>query len=137
MTIRDFADQNNKNIKTVINWITQGFMPGANLENNYIPNSARQPYTEAKGKAKKVQAIYFSIVQACKKRKHVFPGIYGITETEFNNYINQLINNGLITKRYEDGVTYYDATIEACKQEYKELMKFIATIATCVPKLSK
>ena len=33
---------------TVMNWIAKGYVPGADM--NYIPDSAREPYTAARAK---------------------------------------------------------------------------------------
>jgi hypothetical protein len=46
MTISDFATKVKTSEKTVIRWINNGYIPGASVENNYIPDSARKPYTE-------------------------------------------------------------------------------------------
>lgn len=107
MTIKEFMENNGlKHRTTVENWINDKLIPNASVENDYIPNSARIPYTKAR--AKKAESIYHSILKACRERKHVLPKIYKMSSEEFNQYINQLENSGLINRRIEDGVEYYD-----------------------------
>ena len=98
-----------KRKKTVIDWILENLIPGANLEEDFIPDSARPPYTKAR--AKNAKAIYYSIVVASSKRYHVFPRLYGICEEEFNGYIDRLVAANLIAIRITDDIVYYDATI--------------------------
>lgn len=50
MTISDFATEVKTSEKTVIKWINNGYIPGASVENNYVPDSARKPYTKARAK---------------------------------------------------------------------------------------
>lgn len=61
MTIDEYAQKYSvKKKETVIKWILDGLVPGADLATNYIPDSARQPYTNAR--AKSADSIYYSIV---------------------------------------------------------------------------
>ena len=103
---------NNYGIKkkeTVIKWILENLIPGADLVSDYVPDSARPPYTKAR--AKNVNSIYYSIVDASRKRYHVLPKIYKICEDEFNGYIDRLVNANLIEIRITDNITYYDAPL--------------------------
>ena len=60
MTIKEFMNNNGlKNRSTVEKWINDELIPNASIENDYIPNSARVPYTKAR--AKKAESIYRSI----------------------------------------------------------------------------
>ena len=75
MTIDMFM--NNYGIKkkeTVIIWILENLIPGANLATDYVPDSARPPYTKAR--VKDADSIYCSIVAASRKRYHVLPKTY-------------------------------------------------------------
>ena len=57
MTIDTFM--NNYGIKkkeTVIKWILENLIPGADLASDHVPNSARPPYTKAR--VKDVDSIY-------------------------------------------------------------------------------
>ena len=42
---------------TVMNWIAKGYVPGADM--NYIPDSAREPYTAARAKRDCANKKYF------------------------------------------------------------------------------
>lgn len=128
MTIKEFMNNNGlKNRSTVEKWINDELIPNASIENDYIPNSARAPYTKAR--AKKAESIYRSILKACRERKHVLPKIYKMSSEEFNQYINQLENAGLINRRTEDGVEYYDVSLYALKLKEEEMNKKITTIS--------
>ena len=67
---------------TFISWIKNGLIQCANLEKDYVPDSARPPYTKAR--AKKAGAIYVSIVKASCNRQHVLPKLYRRGDDEFN-----------------------------------------------------
>lgn len=124
-----------KNRSTVEKWINDELIPNASIENDYIPNSARVPYTKAR--AKKAESIYCSILKACRERKHVLPKIYKMSSEEFNQYINQLENAGLINRRIEDGVEYYDISLYALKLKEEEINKKITTISNFAVAVSK
>ena len=123
MTIECFAKNNNRKIETVLKWIYEGLIPGSSVDKNYVPESAREPYTDAR--AKSTEAIYCSIVNASNNRKHVTHKTYGLCENEFISYINRLINAGLIERRVEDGITYYDVTLLALDKKRKFILECI------------
>ena len=108
MTIIQYANKSNKSIETILRWIYEGRVPGASVDHDYVPDSARTPLT--KTRAKTAEAIYWSIVKASNEKKHVTHHTYKLCKDEFNCYIEQLINAGLIVKRKTDGVIYYEAT---------------------------
>ena len=120
MTIQEFAAAKKVKVKTVESWIEKGLIPLADLSENYVPNSARAPYTGAR--AKKSDAIYTSIVRASKELKHVLPSLYGICDEEFEGYIDRLVEAGFIERRTTDGVTYYDATLMASNTTDKAIL---------------
>ena len=124
MTIEVFMDNYGiKKKETVISWIKKGYILGADFSANKVPDSARPPYTKAR--AKKVDAIYLSIVEATRRRLHVLPQIYKICPDEFNNYITQLENAGLIVRRVSDGITYYDLAVSATRLNKKFILDAI------------
>lgn len=123
MTIVQFAEIKNKKIKTVLKWIYDGFLPNASVDNDYVPDSAREPYFS---RAKESSSIYYSIVYASSHLKHVSNKTYGLTIQEFNSYIDRLIAAGLIEKRIEDGVTYYDATPKVADKKKRFILDAIA-----------
>lgn len=119
MTIEEYTIKYRvKKKETVINWILEGYVPGSDLATNYIPNSARQPYTKAR--ARNANSIYYSIVKATKNLYHVTAEIYKLCEDEFNGYINRLVEANLIVVRVTDGVTYYDSPVpdKNCNQKF-------------------
>ena len=125
MTIDTFM--NNYGIKkkeTVIKWIMENLIPGADLVSNYVPDSARPPYTKAR--AKDAHSIYYSIVDASRKRYHVLPQIYKMCEDEFNGYINRLAEANLIAIRVTDNITYYDTPLPATNCNKKFILEAIA-----------
>ena len=64
MTISDFATKHTISERTVRVWIEKEYIPGANLNEDCVPASARKPYTKAR--AKTSDAIYCSIVNASR-----------------------------------------------------------------------
>lgn len=124
MTIEQFMNNNSiKRRKRVEKWIENGYIPNASLENNYIPNSARLPYVEAR--AKNAKGIYHSIIHATMLRKHVVPELYKISEDEFETYIHNLIDSGVIRIRTEDEVRYYDITYDYINLKEQEIFQTV------------
>lgn len=89
-------------------------------------------YPTPKREPKSVSAIYRSIVQATKRRRHVLPQIYDVCPEEFESYINQLIAVGLIVRRKTDGIVYYDATPKAINADDRTLMQIIRSVASTI-----
>lgn len=119
-----------KRKETVIKWILNGYIPNANLETDYIPDSARMPYTSTR--AKNAKAIYKSIITATIQRKHVVPELYKITKDEFDGYIRRLSQSGYIEIRVTDGIEYYDATLKANTFNLKEFLQFTQAVSAGV-----
>ena len=126
MNIETFASNNKRKRKTVEKWIKSGLVPNADIENDYVPDSARQPYTRAR--AKNTDTIYVSMVKASFYRKHILPVLYNICEDEFNGYVERLVHAGCLEKRISDGVTYYDATISANEINHRFILKALKAI---------
>lgn len=123
MTIDEFAAKKKKSKKTILKWIRDEYLPAASIANNYVPDSARVPYT--KTRAKNANAIYCSIIKAANECMHVFPKLYGISQDEFDGYIRRLVETGLIETRISDGVTYYDATIKSMRISREFILEII------------
>lgn len=124
MTIEEFMSNNNiKKRQTVIGWIEKGYIPRAEIDKNFIPDSARVPYTKAR--ARTAKGIYNSIVQATNKREHVMAKLYNLSEDEFNGYIERLIAADLIVKRVNDGITYYDATLQGASYNENQILNAV------------
>ncbi len=132
MTIEQFAKNKNTSKKKVIKWIEKGLIPQADLKENYVPDSARKPYTQAR--AKKASSIYHSIIKASNSRYHVLPQLYGMDEKEFNVYINNLVEAGILTIRESDGVRYYDVTFQYQSIKGDKLNKIIGTLVESAAK---
>ncbi len=131
MTIDTFMSNYGMRTKnTVVKWILDGLIPCANLDQDYVPDSARPPYTKAR--AKNTNSIYCSIVNASIKRCHVLPKIYKICEDEFNGYINRLVEANLISIRISDDITYYDATPTASRYNKKLILKAIESCTRAI-----
>lgn len=127
MNIDKFASNNGIKRKTIEKWIQNGLIPNADLEKNYVPDSARQPFTKAR--AKNANAIYVSMVKASFERKHILPVLYKICEDEFNGYTERLVQAGCIKERESDGVTYYDATIQSKNIRKSFILKALKAIS--------
>ena len=78
-------------------------------EPDYIPNSARRPYTLAR--AKKGTSLIKSILRGLDMGYGVNASIYGISEEQFQAIIQSLIDQEFVISHIEDGITYYDITI--------------------------
>lgn len=134
MTIKDYSIRCNVSEKAAKQWIQKGYVPGADLENDYVPDSARSPYTEARVKVKLSTSVFSSIMKATLKGKHVVPSLYNMCQEEFDSYINQLVEAGLISIRITDGITYYDPTLKAEEKNKNELK---AIFKECLEAISK
>lgn len=112
--------------KYVERWIEQDLIPGIekgeSLVDTKFPDSARRPYCEGSLKpglpADKIRA---HIVKACIQRKHITKDICFASQGEFDCYICDLEKAGLITKRIEDGIVYYDSTLKSDTYNEKSL----------------
>lgn len=138
MTIEEFAKKNKTNKERVKKWIKKDLIPGADIESDFIPNSAKPPYTRAK--AEKPASVLKSIVKATAKGYHVMPSLYNKCPEEFESYINQLVKSDLIAVRETDGITYYDPTVQSLSYNEKQISdkiklitQSIAPIAPFVP----
>ena len=137
MNIEEFANSCNTSIKTAKKWIDSGYILSAVKKGNdyFILDSARQPYT--KTRAKTGSAIIKSILTACDKRYWIGNALYGITEKEFQSYIEQLEKEGYIIPLILDGVKYYNITTKGIeylcnKSKLKKLGEHIIPIISNV-----
>lgn len=135
MTIKEFAKRCGVTVATAKQWIKKGYIPEANLEEDYVPNSAKSPYTVARAKIKFPRSIFHSIIKATLDGKHVLPSLYGMSEEEFDGYIEQLSEAGLIRIRVTDGITYYDPTLEAAQKSQEDFKKTIIMLVEALTKV--
>ena len=96
-------------------WIDHDMIPGIikgdTLDKTLFPDSARRPYCSRALKTNlSADKIRAHIVKACIERKHITKEICFASSGEFNGFICDLENAGLILRRVEDGITYYDST---------------------------
>ena len=121
MTVSEFQSRCKKSVKTIHSWLRQGYLPGAVQDPATgewdIPEHAREPYTGTR--AKTARATCASMVQAANRRQHIVPALYHLDPSEFEGYIDALVDADLLCRRTVDGVTYYDATLKG--QEYASL----------------
>ncbi len=127
MTIEQFSSLKNVKIQTVRKWVKEGLIPKADIEKNFVPDSARCPFTNAR--AKNTKAIYISMVKAAYNKKHILPVLYGICDDEFDGYVHRLIQAGFLEKRIRDGVVYYDATIKAGEINQRFILEAIKAVS--------
>ena len=121
--------------KYVEDWLSKDLIPGVAKDENtgelLFPNSARRPYKMCS--TYNVNRIYANIIKASSIQRHVTNKTFSLTQSEFESYINALINDGFIQKREEDGVTYYDATRKSKEQRDKkiiDIMKMLTELTT-------
>lgn len=114
MNIKEAAIKFNKTQDTIKKWCENGLIRGIKTDEvtgeYIIPNSAKEPYTCRRAKG---DAIYKSIVVAVLNDYDVMAKLYGISESEFEKYITQLISAGVIDT-YTDkdtGILYYCKTL--------------------------
>lgn len=128
ISIASFMDRNHISKERIVaNWIERGLIPGADAEHGMVPESARPPYTKAR--AKSANAIYYSILQASRQRRHVMPQLYGMCQAEFDGYIDRLVFAELLVRRETDGITYYDVTLTGADATKQVIFESIGRIA--------
>lgn len=114
LSMKEFMKKVNISKKRyVLDWIEKDLIPGVQRANNdeyLFPESARRPYIARCSNKASAKTIRASIVNACIKRRHISPSTYNLSDSEFESCINDLISCGLIVRREEDGIIYYDST---------------------------
>ncbi len=109
MTPNEYMERYGIKKRRLTEWAKTGLIPGADLANNYIPDSARKPYTCTR--ARKPKAIYKSILKATEQGQHVLPVIFKICQDEFDGYIKRLEEAGKIIVRTTENIEYYDLPV--------------------------
>ena len=121
LSVEEFAKKVGVSEDTVLKWIKKELIPGTVPDEEtgkmLIPNSARRPYFPRCMKKAAADTIRASIINACIKRRHVSEKTYNMNKGEFEKIIENLEKADLITRRVEDGITYYDSTPKS--DEYK------------------
>ena len=117
MTIKEFAQEKNVLDSTVRAWCDKHLIRGAKLDEKTgqydIPSSAKVPYTQ--NRAYKGDKIYISIVRAIMNEFDVCAKLYKIHEDEFEGYIDDLVETGIIAKYIakDTGIEYYRQTLKS------------------------
>ena len=131
-TIEQFTTEVNKRLQTVQAWIKNGLVNGAKFENGeyIISDQAWPPYTRAS--KKNAGTIRKGIVIGCKRRLSVNARVFGISDSEFSVYANQLVALDLIEKHEVDGIEYYYSTPKADGLSDSQIYKAMKGLAETV-----
>ncbi len=136
ITVNEFRENfglREKNLTIIDNWIKPGYIPGAFISPETgewkIPDEAWPPY---KTTIKPNGDFYTSIATACCNRRRPCYQLYKLPESEFNSYVQKLIEAKVIYSEEIDGIDYYRPTIEAQanyrKNNRNALKKFVYTM---------
>lgn len=115
--LQDVVSKTNKPRRTLVEWCKKKYIREAYFEteiNDYaVPKNYKLPYTQ-RGKAVG-EGIYTSIVKGIIGGYDVCGDLYGLSESEFEAYMNELISAGVVETfcDKETGVTYYKQTINS------------------------
>ena len=128
--------------KYVERWIEQnlipGIEPGESLADTKFPDSARRPYCEGSLKPElSADKIRAHIVRACIQRRHITKDTCYASQGEFDGYICDLEQAGLITKRLEDGIVYYDSTLKSDTYTGKSLQVIRQFVCDAIEAVTK
>lgn len=139
MTISEFKNRFDlkESEASILKWLNEGYIPGAIMNEETqawdIPEDAWPPYTKAR--AKNTDSIYKSIVKACTVRRHVFANLYKISENEFQQYINQLAEIGVISVVKSKEMVHYYATLKS--EEFLANKKPTEFIKDCLAQMAE
>ena len=143
MTLQEYAVKYHKKERTILEYLKQGFILGAQeTETGWdIPEDAKLPYTSNRVKPTSDQGTIFkSILRGIYEGKAVSPGIFHMTEEEFSGYINLLIQKGWIveSKLSRDVPTYIVTSIgnTAREESAKKVATFLNSVAIPVTNLA-
>ncbi len=133
MTIKEYINKTGVTKRVYVeDWVKKDLIPAVKEDENtgelIFPNSARRPYRPRLKPNAKATAIRASISNACLKREYISCRIYNLSIGEFESLVDDLVMSGLICKRVEDGIVYYDTTpkSDSCREKtIKDISKFI------------
>ena len=123
MTISETANIFGVNEDTVLDWCQKNLIRGLRLNdaNEYvIPSSVKRPYTGSRSKG---DAIYTSIVKAILNGFDVTASLYNLSETEFEVYVSQLKEAGIIGSYVDEEtkIEYFCRTLKS--SDFSKLRK--------------
>lgn len=137
MDCREFmAREGVRKRSTVMKWLDKELIPGVayneETEQWEFAESSRRPHTvrlKAKADANKIRA---SMVYACVKRHHINAAMYHMSQSEFNAFVADLEEAGLIKIRKEGPWVYYDSTLKSESYRGKTFTQIERLIKTCL-----
>ena len=133
MNIQETAEKFGIDERTVANWCKKRLIRGLSQSNTgefFIPQSVKQPYTKNRSKG---DAIYTSIVKGTMGGFDVTASLYGLGEAEFEKFIQQLKDAGVIDSYVDEvtGVEYLCRTLkssEFAKLKKNKIIKFLKNV---------
>lgn len=139
MNVKEAAEKFNKSEKTIVKWCEKNYIRGITIDKitkeYIIPNSAKEPYTRNRSKG---DAIYTSMVKAVMGGYDICAALYKMDESEFNHYIQELINLNIISTfiSQETGITYYCQSIHSSEFSKLKSNKVINFLKLLKPNIS-
>lgn len=137
MDCREFmAREGVRKRSTIMAWLDKELIPGAvyneETEQWEFAESSRRPHTvrlKAKADANKIRA---SMVYACVKRHHINASMYHMSQSEFDAFVADLEEAGLIKVRREGVWVYYDSTLKSESYRGKSFSQLERLIKACL-----
>ena len=131
MTVEEAAKIHNVSKKTILDWCNKDYIRGLKIDEESgqydIPKSMKRPYTRTRAKG---DAIYKSIVTGTIKGYDVCAALYGVSKEEFEQYISELFEIGVITTYVSEStdIMYYNQTLESSRFSKLPKNKIIAFV---------
>lgn len=126
--------------KYVDEWIKKELIPGVKKDKKsgeyLFPDSARRPYRSRLKPNASATKIRASILNACLKREYISYKTYGMSKGEFSSYVNDLLKTGLIKKRIEDNIAYYDSTAKSDTCRGKSIATIRKFVVSCLKEMA-
>ncbi|MCD7958865.1 MAG: hypothetical protein LUF89_05045 [Ruminococcus sp.] len=99
MTIDEAAKKWDIQAKTVLDYIYKGYILDISCDNNEImlPNIPKPAIQNKRGKLS-AQKIYETILRICDNEQYINAKIFGITEEQFEFYMQELEKSGYLSK---------------------------------------
>ena len=135
ITVDQVSTELGKSRRTIVNWCNKGFIRGAyfdaNIDDYAVPKNYKEPYMQ-RGKPNG-DGIYVSIVKGIVGGYDVCAELYSISESEFEEYIKELIECNIIATftDKDTGIVYYKQTIyssDFSKLKKNKIKKFLIDI---------
>ena len=129
-------------VKYVQWWIELDLIPGIvkgdSIADTQFPDSARRPYCVGALKPGiSADRIRAHIVSACLARQHISKEACFASAGEFDGFISELVRAGLVRKRVEDGITYFDSTTKSETYKGKKLNEIRAFVLEAISACSE